>query len=395
MNRIGSLLCAVALGFALPAASLAAPVAVHADAAVFTSAAPMHHARAFQTTTELVNGDILVAGGYDGSVFLTGGSAPPVFPDSEIYDWHTGAWTSVKPMNVARAAAVAVRLPDGRVLVVGGFDSFFNGIGSAEIYDPRANSWTLTGPMHSRRAEDFVATLLPGGRVLVAGGYLRGFPFTPLSSTEIWDPRTNQWTVAAPMNSAHAEAGWNKLKDGRVLVTGGEAVTTPDGTAPPVATAEIFNPAAGTWTLTGSMNFGRLDHSQVLLVDGRTLVAGGEISFGPSGGVRTTTAELYDPQSGTWSLTGSMTAPRSESEWATVRLPNGQVLDTGGFIAEETPQASADLYDPATGTWSSAGSMSTSRAGHTAVVLRGNRGVLVVGGLFVPPSSTASVDIFR
>jgi len=68
---------------------------------------------------------------------------------------------------------------------------------------------------------------------------------------------------------------------------------------------------------------------------------------------------------------------------------------TGGFVAEETPQSSADLYDTATGTWSSAGSMSTARAGHTAVALRGNRGVLVMGGLFAPPFSTATVDIYR
>jgi hypothetical protein len=388
-RTLGRLRWMFVLGVALALlAQPAAPASASSAAASFTSAASMGHARAFQTSTVLLNGDVLVAGGYDGSVFFTG-LGPPVFPDAEIYDRHAGTWANVASMHVARAAAVAVRLPDGRVMVVGGFDSSFNGIDSAEIYDPGTNTWSLTGPLHSRRAEDFVATLLPGGGVLIAGGYLRGFPFIPLSSSEIWNPRTNEWSIAAPMNVPRGEAAWTSLKDGRVLTTGG--VDTIDEVGGPTNSAEIFDPTTGTWTLTGSMHVGREDHSAVLLLDGNVLVAGGETG----GGVRTPTAELYDPRTGTWSLTGSMTAPRSESEWATVLLPNGNVLDAGGFAAEETPQSSADVYDTSTGTWSSAGQMSNSRAGHTAVVLRGNRGVLVMGGLVVPPSSTVSVDIYR
>src|SRR5207244_2137246 len=114
----------------------------------------------------------------------------------EIYDWHAGTWSTVAPMHVARAAAVAVRLQDGRVLVVGGFDSFFNGIASAEFYDPRSNTWTFTGPLNGPRAEDFVTTLLPDGSVLIAGGYARGFPFVALATSEIWNRRTNTWSVA-------------------------------------------------------------------------------------------------------------------------------------------------------------------------------------------------------
>src|SRR5207237_9248820 len=141
----------------------------------------------------------------------------------------------------------------------------------------------------------------------------------------------------------------------------------------PIATAEIYDPANGAWTLTGSMNVGREDHGAVLLLDGKVLASGGEIGAG----VRTPTAELFDPHTGSWTLTGSMTVPRSEAEWASVLLPDGNVLVPGGFVAEETPQQSADLYNSQTGTWSPAGSMSDRRAGHTAVVLRGNRGVLV------------------
>lgn len=385
MKRIRSLLRVVWVGIAVTITGASVP-ALAGDAASFSPAAPMHRARAFQTSTELLNGNILVAGGYDGTAFFTGGA--PVFPDSEIYDWHAGTWRTVAPMHVARAAAVAVRLDGGRVLVVGGFDSTFNAIDSAEVYDPRSNSWTFTGPLHSRRAEDFTAALLPGGRVLIAGGYLRGFPFIPLSSSEIWDPKTNQWSTAAPMHFARGEFTSTELKDGRILAAGGVGSTQE---LPPLATAEIYDPETGIWTLTGSMHIGRDDHGAALLHDGRVLVAGGEIG----GTLRTATAELYDPQSGTWSVTGSMTARRSEVEWATVLLPDGNALVTGGFAAEEMPQSTADLYDPATGTWSSAGAMTHRRAGQTAVVLRGDRGVLVMGGLFAPPRSTASVDIFR
>ena len=91
-----------------------------------------------------------------------------------------------------------------------------------------------------------------------------------------------------------------------------------------------------------------------------------------------------------------MTAPRSETEYAVVRLPDGRVLVPGGHTAFQTPVSSADLYDPRTGAWTSAGSMSVVRAGHSSIVLRGNRGVLVMGGLGPDDqTTTASVDIFR
>lgn len=347
-------------------------------------ATPMPQPRAFQTSTELLDGDILNAGGYDSFGF---------FNDAEIYDWHTGTWTTVAPMHFARAAAMAVRLEDGRVLVVGGFSVGFTELNTAEIYDPRTNTWTLTGSLKLQRAEDFTAALLPDGRVLVAGGYIattftqHGPVFLPTNTSEIWDPRTGLWSPASPMSSPRGEFTSTELEDGRILAAGG----TINPAATPTATSEIYDPATGKWTPTGAMHQARDDQSGVLLLDGDVLVAGGEIGAT----VRTNTAELYDPRTGTWSTTGTMTAARSESDWATVRLADGNVLDAGGFRAEETTQASADLYNWKTGTWSPAGAMTTARAGHTAVLLRGNRGVLVMGGLVIPPASTASVDIYR
>ena len=370
--------------FAIASLSISVPAWAGMSAASFTPGTPMHFARAFPTATELLNGNVLRAAGYDGGQF---------FSDAEIYDWHSGTWTTVAPMHVARAAAVAVRLQHGRVMVIGRFGPGFSVLDSVEIYDPSADTWTITGSLNQRRAEDFLAAVLPDGRVLVAGGFIFANPmiglFVPTNSAEIWNPDTGSWSSTTPMHVARGELTSTELKDGRILAAGGINAAGPSNTA------EIYDPAQGTWTLTGSMNVGRFDHAAALLLDGRVLVAGGEVGFGPAGGIRTSMAELYDPHNGAWSTTGSMTAPRSEAEWATVRLPDGNVLVTGGFVAEETPQSSDDLYDTATGVWSSAGSMSVPRAGHAAVALRGNRGVLVMGGLVAPPFSTASVDIYR
>src|SRR5215469_8431542 len=94
----------------------------------FTPANPMNKARSFFVGNELLNGNVLVAGGFDGNL-----QGPPNFPDAEIYDWHTGLWTVTTLMNQARAAPVCLRLENGRIMVIGGFDEFFNVLNSAEI----------------------------------------------------------------------------------------------------------------------------------------------------------------------------------------------------------------------------------------------------------------------
>ena len=362
------------------AATSFAPTA-WAQAITWTPANPMNKARGFFAAGELLNGNVLVAGGFDGSM------ANFIFPDAEIYNLHTGAWTPIAPMNTARAAPGAVRLEDGRIMVIGGADENFNFLDSAEIYDPSTGTWSFTGSMNEPRFEDFVAVLLPGRKVLIAGGF--GPPFNALNSAEIYDEATNTWTPTGSMNVARAEFAYVVLHDGRVLAVGGVA-----DDLTPIASAEIYNPATGTWTLTGSMSTGRNDLAVVVLQDGRVLAAGG--GMGDEELPRYASAEIFDPHTGQWTPTGAMTAPRSETEYAVVRLPDGRVLVPGGHTAFQTPVSSADLYNPRTGTWSAAGSMSVVRAGHSSIVLRGNRGVLVMGGLGPDDqTTTASVDIFR
>src|SRR5262245_57298465 len=371
----------ISLAFGLAFCALASLARAVGPQLVWAAANPMNKARAFFTATELLNGDVLVAGGYDGTIF------PPNFPDAEIYNWHTGKWTVISPMNSARAAAVDVRLEDGRVLVIGGADADFNFLDSAEIYDPGTGNWSFTGSMNEPRFEDFVAVLLPGRKVLIAGGF--GPPFNALNSAEIYDEATNTWTPTGSMNVARAEFANVVLPDGRVLAVGGVA-----DDLTPIASSEIYDPRTGIWTLTGSMRTGRNDVAVVVLQDGRVLAAGG--GMGDEELPRYASAEIFDPHTGQWTPTGDMTAPRSETEHASVLMPDGRVLVPGGHTAPHTPVSSADLYEPRTGTWSAAGFMSVPRAGHVAVLLNGNRGALVMGGYSVEGGlSTTSVDIIR
>jgi len=119
-------------------------------------------------------------------------------------------------MNNARSAPVAVQLENGRVLVIGGLDGDGTILNSAEIYDPRTNTWTLTGSMNDARFEDFVAVLLPGRKVLVAGGSNGS-----LRSAEIFDEKTGTWSRTNDMNIGRGEFANVELQDGRVLVMGG------------------------------------------------------------------------------------------------------------------------------------------------------------------------------
>jgi len=153
------------------------------------------------------------------------------------------------------------------------------------------------------------------------------------------------------MNIGRGEFANVKLNDGRVLVMGG---VTQEG-MPPTPSAEIFDPKTQKWTFTGSMTTPREDHAAVLLREGRVLVGGGEQNGEES--PRFTSAEIFDPETGNWSPTGSMNVGRSEIEYAAVRLQDGRVLVPGGHSAPHTETNTADLFDPETGSWAPAGLM--------------------------------------
>jgi hypothetical protein len=168
------------------------------------------------------------------------------------------------------------------------------------------------------------------------------------------------------------------LASGKVLVAGGS------GIGGPLATAEVYDPATGGWSPTGSMSDRRSAPAAVLLPDGKVLVAGGE-----SGDGDVASSELYDPTSGTWSQTGSMGTPRALAT-ATL-LPDGRVLAAGG-VNQQGLLASADLYDPATGAWSAAAGLEQAGGDESVVLLPDGR-VLLAGGVR-SSGTTASSELF-
>jgi hypothetical protein len=269
-------------------------------------------------------------------------------------------------MGHARSYYTATLLPDGKTLVASG--------NSAELYDPVSRTWTPTGSLTNGRSQH-TATLLPNGKVLIAGG-IGGF--NDVASAELYDPASGTWTLTGSLNQARRSHTATLLPNGKVLISAGfvDALTISGGSS--INTAELYDPASGTWTVTGSLDKPRRYHTAILLPNGQVLVAGG--SGYPSVAGVSASAELYDPASGTWRSTGNLTQGR-ENHTATL-LPNGQVLVAGGsgLVGSFTSNlASAELYDPASETWSPTGSLGTARINHTATLLQGGK-VLVAGG---------------
>jgi hypothetical protein len=203
--------------------------------------------------------------------------------------------------------------------------------------------------------------------VLVAANVSTG----ATASAELFDPSTGSWIPTDPMLVAHIEATATLLSDGRVLVAGGFTNNTV------LAAAELYDPASGTWTSTGSMVKARASHTAARLLDDRVLVAGGT----NTSMYATAFAELYDPAIGSWTATGDLVMPAARGRTSTV-LPDGRVLLVGGLItARLMLGASPELFDPASGSWTvTADMLVPSSFGHTATLLPDGR-VLVAGGV--------------
>jgi hypothetical protein len=277
-------------------------------------------------------------------------------------------------MGVGREIHTATLLADGRVLVAGGFDASDAALASAQLYDPVTDRFSPTGSMTAARGFH-TATLLGDGRVLIAGGDSKTWHWTGpfLASAELYDPATGTFTATGSMSAARQEHTATLLRDGRVLIAGGN-----DTGASAVASAELYDPKTGTFSPTGSMTAARSGDTATLLADGRVLLTGGQPEGMNNGnGPFLVTAEIYDPKTGRFSATGSMTKARA---WHTASLlADGRVLITGGLPSVFTSLASAEIYDPKTGTFSATGSMAAGRAFHTATPLSDGR-VLVAGG---------------
>src|SRR5438309_3376082 len=248
-------------------------------------------------------------------------------------------------------------------------------LGPATLTSARAvaGSWSYTGNLNTARWAH-TATRLPNGNVLVAGGRGRDVYF--LKSAELFDPGAGTWSTSDNLNTTRGEHTATLLPNGKVLVAGGKGNCVSSGCSafPVLNSAELYDPSTGTWSSTGSLNFARSSHTATLLSNGNVLVTGGYTNpcafFGCTD---LNSAELYDPITGTWSVTATFKTARTG--YSVTLLPSGKVLVAGG----SDNNASAELYDPTTGTWSDTGNLNTGQSGHSATLLPNGK-VLIAGG---------------
>ena len=247
-------------------------------------------------------------------------------------------------------------------------------LASVALYDPVSGTWSAAASMPSGRWKH-TATLLNNGKVLVTGG----FTYTEgyLADAWLYDPVSDTWSTTVPLTSARGYHTATLLNNGKVLFS-------KSGWGSPVP-MELYDPASGTWSTAASMPTGRYNHTATLLNNGKVLFAGGYING--NGSTSTAVAEVYDPASNTWSATAPMASARG-AHTATL-LPSGKVLVTGGYQSGNL-LASAEVYDPASGTWSAAAPMAAVRSEHTATLLN-NGQVLVLGGNNGTPLSSAAL----
>ena len=249
-----------------------------------------------------------------------------------------------------------------------------------------AYPWSLTGSLATGRTLH-TAVVLTDGRVLVTGGQTLDSPQS-LRSSELYNPTTGAWTATGSLTTGRAAHAALRLQNGRVLVTGG--VTVEQQTR--LASTEIYDPATGTWAVTGSMVTPRQQPAAVLLNDGRVLVIGG--SGGNANLDPLSSTEIYNPATGQWATAGSMNLARV-GHTATL-LTNGKVLVTGGAAGTfASPQlhAGAELYDPATGIWTPTGNFGTPRAFHSTVLLANGR-PLIAGGSNFLSAAYGAADLY-
>jgi Galactose oxidase, central domain/Kelch motif len=324
----------------------------------------------------------------------------------------SGTFAFTGSLNTPRYYHTATLLLSGEVLVTGGTDVNDNPLASSELYNPATGTWSATGSMAASRGQGFTATLLPNGEVLVAGGYYNG---TCLATAELYNSSTGEWTATGSMSQPRCYHSAALLPNGDLLVAGG---TNSAGTAG--TSAELYNPSTGKWQTTGNLNTSRENGAATLLAN-EVLLAGGE-NF--KNGVETilTTAELYNPSSGVWSVTGSMItgiySPASAllgnndvlianaaqfyspttASWAktgplprtaenplrATLLPNGNVLASGTNCSYSgcghVPTATCFLYTTSTNSWSVTGKLNQPRIDHTSTLLLNGK-VLIAGGL--------------
>jgi hypothetical protein len=390
----------VPTSIASPAEPLVAPSSVPG----FRTVGDMTAARFQHTATLLDDGRVLIVGGTS--------VADRSLGTTEFWDPATEQFTSGPQLAVSRFGHTATRLADGRVVVIGGFVNVGRdllGTRQVELWDPATGTFRAAGRTLVPRSGGLSTVLLADGRVLIIGGADCDVPPVNMEArrackrdtlkTEIWDPATESSSMTGPLEEEKDWAAATLLDDGRVFVLGYGGL--------PTIGAEVWDPATGTWSRggnpadarTGGGTVTRLPDGRVLIVGGQTGTLNGNEPFPPP----LRRADLWHPATSSYSQSGSLEV-RRERHTATL-LPDGRVLIVGGTGARtddftDLSIAEAEVRDPYSGKFASAGQAAVARTLHTATLLDDGR-VLITGGILrseladpVTQTDTGSAEIW-
>ena len=323
------------------------------------------------TSTLLMDGSVLIAGGYTGASSTS---------SAAIYNTYASTiLTTSLNMTVPRQNHTATLLKSGKVLIAGGYNSNSatnSEMASAELYDPSTQTFYPIATMNSARSKH-TATLLNDGRVLIVGGWLLG---SPLNTAELYDPVDGSFKSLSTIGNYYINGHTaTLLNSGDVLIAGGygntSLLTSSQGYA--VVCSVSVNGSDATLTVTptsNQMKTARHYHTATLLDDGTVLFVGGTNYYAPTSSISVlNTTEIYDPTTKYFSTTSTPTLNSARYLHSATKLKNGDVLIIGGYNTSNAATKTVENFNYQSKTFSNISNIDVATASHAASSLYDGR----------------------